>query len=216
MEASDHVATASEQVDQDSLGNSSDAAGAASIEHQLQQRLDAARGRERDSGVIAERLVFTIDGSPYSASLASLHEALSEIPTAVALPFSPHWLIGLFPLRTDLVALVDARGLLAGGVDLEPQTHPVVPLTDKQALVIGETGRLIAIVVERIGDIVVGSGMVGAGIEDECARRGITTRYVEGGVATGEAASANVALPLNLDTLARDVLAELEEWARYV
>lgn len=216
MEAADRVATASEQGDQGWLDNPSSVAGAGSIERQLQERFDAARGRERDSGEIAERLVFTIDGSPYSASLASLREALSEIPATVALPFSPGWLIGLFPLRTDLVALVDARQVLAHGFDVEPQDPPVSALSGKQALIIGDTGRLIAIVVERIGDIVVGSGAVGSGAAGECARRGIRTRYVEDGLAAGETASENVALPLNLDMLVHDVLEELEEWTRYV
>jgi len=61
-----------------------------------------------------EHLLFVCAGVPCAAPLADLREALPIMPRTTPLPFSPPWLLGLFPLRTEIIGLVDPVPLLTG------------------------------------------------------------------------------------------------------
>jgi len=61
-----------------------------------------------------EHLLFVCAGVPCAAPLAELREALPTMPRTTQLPFSPPWLLGLFPLRTEIIGLVDPTPLLTG------------------------------------------------------------------------------------------------------
>lgn len=111
-----------------------------------------------------EYLLFWLGAIPCLAPLARLREVLPEAPPHVALPFSPTWLWGIFPLRTDLVALVDPAPLLLHGpeaarrlTDAEPRrasawsgaSHVETP----RALVVGEGEQVVALIADRLGAI---------------------------------------------------------------
>lgn len=70
-----------------------------------------AEGQERAG---TEHLLFVCAGVPCAAPLAELREALPTMPQTIPLPFSPPWLLGLFPLRTEIIGLVDPTPLLLG------------------------------------------------------------------------------------------------------
>ncbi len=158
MEESRLVAHEAARQESGSLAGISELPGIASVERQLEERLSRILDGESEHTDLAERLLFWINNKPYSAALTSLWEALPAIPKTTPLPFSPSWLVGLFPLRTDLVTLIDPRPLLENGMGEATTRGTLVPLGGEQALLIGETGRLIAFVVDRIGDIVKVSG----------------------------------------------------------
>jgi len=103
-----------------------------------------------------ERLLVWLGDAPYLARLPDLREVLFSAPPFIALPFSPPWLWGVFPLRTDLVALADPAPMLLRGPDAGDWPLPVAPAAGPagpQAIVVGEGERLVALLVQRIGDI---------------------------------------------------------------
>src|SRR5271165_459536 len=82
------------------------------FEHLLQSaRGGAAQAEPRDG---TEYLMFTCADIRCAVPLKSLREVRPSLPPVVSLPFSPDWLIGIFPLRTQLLALVDPAPLLLG------------------------------------------------------------------------------------------------------
>jgi chemotaxis signal transduction protein len=145
------------------------------------------------------KLLFWIGETLYASPLQTLREALPLIPAFTLLPFSPPWLLGVFPLRTDLVTLIDPQPFL-GDLAERAANEYVAPHTlyNKQALLIGESGWLMAILVDRVGDIVGEGGQAG----DE----------LSGALAPEEQA----ATPCDLTALSTEIIAQLEVWARNV
>src|SRR5215469_7844376 len=117
-----------------------------------------------------EYLLFACADVPCAVPLKALREVRPSLPQVVPLPFSPDWLIGIFPLRTQLLALVDPAPLLLGRPAdhvsswLRPQrsslyerrvTTPLEnPLFPTTALLVGEGEGVLAWAVTAVGDIV--------------------------------------------------------------
>lgn len=112
-----------------------------------------------------EFLLFWLGETPYLAPLAHLREVLPEIPPYVALPFSPTWLWGIFPLHTELAALVDPAPVLLHGPEaarsLTDDAAPRAALWSSggqveapRALVVGEGEQVVALVADHLGAIV--------------------------------------------------------------
>ena len=168
-----------------------------------------------------EYLLFWLGESPYLAPLAELREALPGVPRHVALPFSPRWLWGIFPLRTDLVILVDPLPTLLYGPDTARQMDDVnasrpiptpafAPEEPPQALVIGEGEHVLALLADRIGDIHA-LHTEEQRPADSLAERDLAPlpQYVAGAYAI--AGLEREALVLRLAALAEDILSALEE-----
>ena len=187
----------------------------ASFEHQLEERLSRIHNGESEHADIAERLLFRIDGAHYSAALTRLREALVVIPAFAPLPFSPSWLLGLFSLRTDLVTLIDPRPMLVCGPEGVWEDTPYELAHGEQALIIGESGRLVAFMVDRIGDIVINPQMSSAPLEDEEGRLSISARYREGAHRLVGSETSELAVALNLGAFYDDVISALEIWSRH-
>ena len=120
----------------------------------------------------AEYLLFACADVPCAVPLKALREVRPSLPQVVPLPFSPDWLIGIFPLRTQLIALVDPAPLLLGRPAdhaaswLMPRrsrtslyerrvTAPLVnPLFPTTALLVGEGEKVLAWAVTAVSDIV--------------------------------------------------------------
>jgi chemotaxis signal transduction protein len=111
-----------------------------------------------------EHLLFWLGETLCLAPLALLREVLPGAPPHVALPFSPTWLWGIFPLRTDLVALVDPAPLLLHGPQAarrmtEGESSRVAgrsganQIEPQRALVVGEGEQVIALVADHLGAI---------------------------------------------------------------
>lgn len=111
-------------------------------------------------------LLFWLGAWPCLVRLAELREALPAVPRHVALPFSPRWLWGIFPLRTDIVALIDPLPMLTLGPEAARHASDtsLAPLASTagfglaeppRALVVGEDEHQLALLVDRIGDIYV-------------------------------------------------------------
>lgn len=108
-----------------------------------------AQGTDPTEGRIGSQyLLFTCGQTPCAVPLPDLREVLPALPAAVPLPFSPPWLLGVFPLRTELLGLVDPAPILLGTSTLF--TENTRPTT---ALVAGEDGELIGLAVTGVGDI---------------------------------------------------------------
>ena len=183
----------------------------------LTTNLDSSSLSDEDDG--EEHLLLWLGDAPYLARLADLREVLPGVPAHIALPFSPLWLWGIFPLRTDLVALVDPAPMLRHGPgaanDAPPSEsrrveapRPLSQADSRYALVIGEGERSLALVADRIGEIV----PLRPDDQEPAALGGVTeivSRYVEG--AYPIAGLDRPALALRMAPLREDILAALEE-----
>lgn len=130
------------------------------------ERAEAGQTLAPDPADGEEHLLFWLGQTPYLVRLADLREVLPGIPPHVALPFSPQWLWGIFPMRAELVALVDPTPTLLHGPEAARHmtravggNAAVAPasalgrLETPRALVVGEGDHLLALVADRIGDI---------------------------------------------------------------
>jgi chemotaxis signal transduction protein len=97
----------------------------------------------------SEYLLFTCGQTRCAVPLPELREVLPALPAAVPLPFSPPWLLGVFPLRTELLGLVDPAPILLGD---GAQQGPGAP-QPTTALIAGEGDDLLGLAVSGIGDI---------------------------------------------------------------
>lgn len=166
-----------------------------------------------------QHLLLWLGEAPYLVRLADLREVLPGVPAHIALPFSPLWLWGIFPLRTDLVALIDPTSILRYGpgaandatraATRHIQTpRPMSQGDSRHALVIGEGERSLALVADRIGDIL---PLWPSDQDPEApgAVDGVQSRYVEGVYpVTG---LERPAVALRMEPLCADILAALEE-----
>lgn len=107
-------------------------------------------------------LMFVCGGRDCAVALSSLREVLPAVPRTVYLPFSPEWMVGIFPLRNEMLGLVDPVPLLTRNLhtaDSENANAPVpigsispdrAPAT---ALIVGSEDRCLAWAVDSVGDI---------------------------------------------------------------
>jgi len=168
-----------------------------------------------------EYLLFWLGEWPCLVRLAELREALPVVPGHAALPFSPRWLWGIFPLRTDLVALVDPMPVLMHGPDAAramdvtrapraASANDFGPVEALRALVIGEGDHLLALLVDRIGEIcAVTEGDRRPGDLADQPGEVPLAQYVAGAYTV--AGVERDALELRIARLADDIFAALEE-----
>jgi chemotaxis signal transduction protein len=120
----------------------------ATMERLLTHAAGASALEPEHSGV--EYLLFTCGQVRCAAALHQLREVLPALPVAVALPFSHAWLLGVFPLRTELLALVDPRYILLGP-DGSLDNAAAAPSTT--ALIVGEGDASLGLAVTTDRDI---------------------------------------------------------------
>lgn len=189
-------------------------------------RADAAPLAEARPVGVGERegqeyLLFWLGEWPCLVPLTDLREALPGTPHHAALPFSPRWLWGILPLRTDLAALVDPIPVLFNGPEVA-RTMDVtlarqsVPASDfgsaeaPRAVVVGEGDHLLALLVDRIGDIcTLTEADQRAPALDSSPGAAPMTQYVTGAYAV--ASLERHALALQMARLTEDIFAALEE-----
>jgi chemotaxis signal transduction protein len=94
-------------------------------------------------------LLFRCGQTPCAVALVELREVLPKLPAVVGMPYSPPWLRGLFPLRAELLGLVDPAPLLltsAGQATYEPSALSM-------ALVAEHEGVALGLAVAAVGEI---------------------------------------------------------------
>jgi chemotaxis signal transduction protein len=168
------------------------------MEH-LRQRVQPGEATaEVDAG--SQYLLFTCGGVRCAVALRTLREVLSHVPTTVPLPHSPPWTVGMFALRSELIALVDPAPALLGATPGEARA-PV-----SAVLLVGSGPRTLG---WTVGDV----GAIAAVRPEEIApaprSAPVWERYALGvcAPATGE----GTAILLDADRLLDDLLNELEE-----
>ena len=174
-------------------------------------------------------LLFVCAGRECAVPLSVLREVLPAVPRAVYLPFSPEWMLGIFPLRNEMVGLVDPVPVLthressASSDVLEVATSPLAldssshgrsgafaperaPAT---ALIVGSEERCLAWAVESVGDIALVQDDE-LHEPDESLLRGVpfARRYVAG-MYTPHSAPAH-AVVLDAEALLADLLGALD------
>lgn len=107
----------------------------------------AEGGDPTEGRVGSEYLLFTCGEIPCAVPLVHLREVLPALPAPVPLPFSPPWLLGVFPLRLDVLGLVDPTPLLLGHHAPPPQIGSTAT-----AIVVGDE-TLLALAVSAVGEI---------------------------------------------------------------
>ncbi len=120
-------------------------------------------------------LLFTCADVACAAPLTQFREVLPTLPTTVALPLSPPWMLGFFALHTELIGLVDPAPFLFNAPDLvglsrararngrvikpgspSPTSESwqlAVPDSGPTALIIGADERMLALVVAGVSDL---------------------------------------------------------------
>lgn len=121
-------------------------------------------------------LQFTCADIACAASITHFREVLPTLPTTIALPFSPPWMLGLFALHAELIGLVDPAPLLFETPELvglsrsrahngqvivpgarKPATtnwRLATPESGPTALIIGSGEQMLALAVSAVGDLV--------------------------------------------------------------
>lgn len=171
-----------------------------------------------------EMLLFSTRGVQCVLPLTALREVLPELPSAVYLPFSPAWMLGIFPLRNELVGLVDPAPLLFGsgagsGAPAAPDRLGSAPLAglpgakaSTAALLVGSEQRCLAWMVDAVGEIThVDDVGTDAESDGASAASAIAPRYVAK-VYRDEAEGRDIVV-LRADALLDDLLSALEEGA---
>ena len=177
-----------------------------------------------------ELLVFWCRGIPCALPLTALREVLPAVPSAVYLPFSPAWMLGIFPLRNELVGLVDPAPLLCGPAAAtlarfsDQGADPAASFVDlpgmrpvRTALVVGAQDRCLAWVVDAVGEIAnapdeslqVVTESSGLAPDSPLAGTPILPRYIAG-VYTGPTTGQDCVV-LRADALLDDLLIALAE-----
>jgi chemotaxis signal transduction protein len=148
--------------------------------HTIDEQTAALEHVERGSEPAAEPtgdpyLLFTCADAHCAAPLTHFHEVLPALPTTVALPFSPPWMLGLFALHTELIGLVDpapflfdapemssisrarllnGRTILPGSTTTNGQNWRLAtPESGPTALIVGTGERMLALAVGNVSDM---------------------------------------------------------------
>lgn len=173
-------------------------------------------------------LRFVCAGRECAVPLLALREVLPAVPQTVYLPFSPDWMLGIFPLRNEMLGLVDPVPFLtrhdaspafseASAPHRVPENAPPGRSGDgvanrrasATALVVGSEDRCLAWAVESVGDIaLVQDGELHYIGEQTTRILPFARRYVTG-VYTPRESNAQV-LVLAAETLLTDLLDALE------
>ena len=120
-------------------------------------------------------LLFTCADVACAAPLTYFREVLPTLPTTVALPFSPSWMLGFFALHTGLIGLVDPAPFLFGSPEFtsvsRARTHNgrviipgaatgsgenwrlAAPESGPTALIIGSGEHMLALAVAGVSDL---------------------------------------------------------------
>jgi chemotaxis signal transduction protein len=102
-------------------------------------------------------LLFECGGVSCMLPLEHLREVLNDIPRTIPLPNSPDWLLGIFPIRTEMLGLVDPMPALLGqfeGTGGSEATADLLPGHARTSvLVIGTGERALALAVDVYGDM---------------------------------------------------------------
>lgn len=176
----------------------------------------AEAGLDAESALVPvgdQYLLVWLQSIPCLVLLSQLREVLSSIPQHVALPFTPQWMWGIFPLRTDLVALVNPWPILSGSSASESSADERFHANEAmRALVIGEDEHLLGLLVTQVGAIVVlkAEERIEPGIEPDAEQAAdILPHYVTGSFALEGV--ERQALCLDVSRLANDILSAIEE-----
>jgi chemotaxis signal transduction protein len=157
-----------------------------------------------DEAIGSQYLLFTCGGVRCAVALRALREVLPQVPAAVPLPHSPPWTLGVFALRSELIALVDPAPVLLG----ERSTRERVQVG--AALLVGEGPRTLGWAVGDIGAIRVIRPEEISPLPSPAVP--VWERYALG-VCTPASAEDTYVL-LDADRLLDDLLNELEERER--
>lgn len=107
-----------------------------------------------------EYLLFTCGGVDCGVPLASLREVVPTLPQVAPLPASPEWLMGIFALRTEMIALIDPVPVLLDSTDqlatpqYAPHARAASDAQPRSALIVGTGERCLAWAIALVGDIV--------------------------------------------------------------
>lgn len=107
-----------------------------------------------------EYLLFSCGGVDCGVPLVSLREVIPTLPQVAPLPASPGWMMGIFALRTEMMALIDPVPMLLDNAELhaDPYHSPHPRTTSdpqpRSALIVGTGERCLAWAIALVGDIV--------------------------------------------------------------
>jgi len=174
-------------------------------------RTSSATSASPTSGI--EHLLFVCADVPCALPLTALREVMRATPETIPLPHSPPWMRGVFPLRAEILALVDPAPMLLGRQHLpavDVLAKPTGTRATAMALVVGSDERSLAWVVDTVGAIAAVEAKdvdAGGGVGQPARERYVTGVYEDARTA------ARYTL-LNAERLLDDLLAAIAEGGR--
>ncbi|HEX8036986.1 MAG TPA: chemotaxis protein CheW [Ktedonobacterales bacterium] len=164
-----------------------------------------------------EYLLFTCGGVDCGVPLAALREVVPALPQVAPLPASPEWMMGIFALRTEMIALIDPVPMLLDSAEAHADPHhftlsqPTSESIPRSALIVGTGERCLAWAIALVGDIVrLDDDMIAPHTRETTAGAGeVRERYVAGDYVIPR--SGRRYTLLQTDLVLDDVLHALEE-----
>jgi chemotaxis signal transduction protein len=166
-------------------------------------------------------LLFECGGIPCAVPLTELREVLKEVPRTIPLPSVPEWMVGIFPIRSEILALVDPLPALCGGRDAEGESAgtgalPGPTVGRGATLIIGAGERSLALVVDSYGGTVTIEGREMDTRQQAISATGLPVmpRYVAAMYTLADSGQRHAVL--RVDLLLDDLISALEKAeARY-
>jgi chemotaxis signal transduction protein len=175
-------------------------------------------------------LLFTCADVACAAPLTQFREVLPTLPTTVALPLSPSWMLGFFALHTELIGLVDPAPFLFDAPELVSLSRArarngriiipgssstsgenwrlAAPDSGPTALIVGTGEQMLALAVGAVGDLAyVKPGEVLNEVHAVSSARTPAARFQAG--AYTDTASQTVYYVLNVAALLNALMAAL-------
>jgi len=178
------------------------------------RRLELGQATTQAEAFEPQYLLFECGHINCAVPLADLREVRNTVPRTIPLPGSPDWMLGIFPVRSEMLALVDPIPALFGR--LEQTVAPVGPLPAPaleraSVMIVGTGERSLAFVVDSYSGTPTGHGHELDTSAQMLVRTGLpfVARYVAGIYAPADTDRRYAVL--EADHLLSDLIAALEE-----
>lgn len=166
-------------------------------------------------------LSVTLRGRRCLLPLGLLRGILAERPRVVRVPRAPRWLLGIFPYRAELIALVDPAPMLFGDAESDGPlgmsastrlTRGGVPGNlEGVVVIVGSGERSLGWLVERAGESTATDENSTAAMTGGADGSPILDAFTSQRLANGDGTTLAAATVVNVEAAMDALLAELEE-----
>ncbi len=160
-------------------------------------------------------LLFQVGGLRCAGPLTALREVLRDVPRTIPLPNSPEWMFGIFPSRSEMLALVDPVPVLVGGSAPGPTSRAdrlgVAEGAGPSVLVVSADEQSVALLVDSYGETatIMDHELLATSEAGIAAEQTVAQRYIAGFYRPDDSEQSFVAL--DTGNLLADLTSALRE-----